>query len=123
MQSVKNLEKALAHCYQLASDQQADQALVLYEQIIIDYPYCSEAHIGRLQCLYQLKQFDEAKVRQSLQAVSSMPLPDDLAQWRDRLLGQMSEPHSSPRQKHIALTYKNRANRYQLTNTPTALAS
>ena len=123
MQSIKNLEKALAHCYQLASDQQADQALVLYEQIIIDYPYCSEAHIGRLQCLYQLKQFDEAKVRQSLQAVSSMPLPDDLAQWRDRLLSQMSEPHSSPRQKHIALTYKNRANRYQLTKTPTALAS
>lgn len=123
MQSVKNLEKTLAHCYQLLNTQQAGQALVLYEQVLIDYPYCSEAHIGRLQCLYQAKLFSEPKIRQSLQAVTSMPLPDELAQWRDRLLTQMSAPSSSPRQMHLALAYKRRANKSLLTSDTAALAS
>ncbi|MGR5149248.1 response regulator [Photobacterium alginatilyticum] len=123
IQSVRNLESTLAHCYQLFDIHQADQALILYEHILIDYPYCSEAHIGRLQCLYLLKQFDEDKVRQSLQAVSAMPLPDDLAQWRDNVLSLMSEPQQPPRQMRLALTYRKRVSHYLPASSQTPLAS
>jgi len=122
IQSIKNLEKTLAYCRQLSSTESA-QALTLYEQVLIDYPYCTEAHLGRLQRLNQLKLFDKDNVRQSLQAITLMPLPDDLALWRDQVLTQMTSSTASPRQVRLALTYKNKANRYQQTKKPSAIAS
>ena len=86
-------------------------------------PDCTEAHLGRLHRLHQLKQFDENKIRQSLRAVTTMPLPYDLAQWRDQLLTQMSSAVSSPRIIRITRAYINRAERYLLATGPSALAS
>ena len=122
LQSVKHLENTLAHCAELPSTESA-QALTLYEQILVDYPYCTEAHLGRLQCLHQLKQFDEARLRQSLEAIATMPLPADLANWRDQLLAQMATPANPPHLIKITLFYKNRADRFLQAKGPSALAS
>lgn len=56
-----------------------------YNSIIIRYPLCSEAHIGRLQSLYQLNLYDQKKLKESIKAVNMMPLPNVLAEWRDNI--------------------------------------
>ncbi|MCW8331589.1 response regulator [Photobacterium sp. SDRW27] len=122
LQSLKNLENTLVHCVEL-SNGQPEQALTLYEQILIDYPYCTEAHLGRLQCQNLLNQFDEGKTRQSLQAIVAMPLPDKLATWRNKVLTQIASSKASLCQVRIALSYKNKLNRYVLVQKPSALAS
>ncbi|WP_299021338.1 response regulator [uncultured Photobacterium sp.] len=112
IQSVKNLETVLAHCYPLLANR-PEEALALYEQILIDYPYCTEAHLGRLQCLNQLHVFEPSQTRLSLQAISSMPLPEDLALWRDQLLSTMATANtSSPQQVQMAVTYQRKTTRY-----------
>ncbi|UIP27245.1 response regulator [Photobacterium sp. TLY01] len=69
---------------------QPSQALFHFDAIIHDYPLCSEAHLGRLDCLLRLQSPGLAgQVRPSLLAVTMMPLPDTLAQWRSEILNQM----------------------------------
>lgn len=112
IQSVRNLETTLGHSYTLLNEAPQD-ALTLYEQVLIDYPYCTEANLGRLQCLIQLHIFDHNLTRLSLQAISSMPLPEDLAQWRDQLFSAMATSKtSSPQQAKMARLYQRKTTRY-----------
>lgn len=122
LQSVKNLEQSLAHCASIPEND-SNQALTQYEELLIDYPYCTEAHLGRLYRMHLQKQFDENKMKQSLQAIACMPLPDSLAQWRSQIFALLTDLSAPPRLARIALTYKARTHRYLQHNTPSALAS
>ncbi|MEH6530625.1 MAG: response regulator [Photobacterium frigidiphilum] len=56
-----------------------------YNDIISRYPLCSEAHLGRLQSLYQLNLYDQDKIKESIKAINMMPLPSALAEWRNNI--------------------------------------
>ncbi|MGF1791683.1 response regulator [Photobacterium profundum] len=56
-----------------------------YNDIISRYPLCSEAHLGRLQSLYQLDLYDQDKIKESIKAINMMPLPSALEEWRNKI--------------------------------------
>ncbi|PSW04095.1 hypothetical protein C9I89_15680 [Photobacterium lipolyticum] len=89
-------------------------ALLRYDDILIRYPYCSEAHLGRLQCLYQLNRLDEDNIKQSIQAVSIMPLPEKLELWRASLFEQLATRYAHPQQKNTVTSQLQRHQKYQL---------
>ncbi|MGF1759653.1 response regulator [Photobacterium sagamiensis] len=89
-------------------------ALQRYDDILIRYPYCSEAHLGRLQCLYQLNRLDEHNIKQSIQAVSIMPLPEKLELWRASLFELLATRYAHPQQKNTVTSQLQRHQKYQL---------
>lgn len=112
VQAVRQLERRLAEAYDLLES--PEQALPRYEAILVDYPLSTEANLGRLQCLYALNMGEEQTLRQSLQAISSMPLPDSLDKWRTRLFELMASPCSSPGQVRLIRPYQKRTRQFLL---------
>lgn len=116
--SVKTLVSELALTNEVLNNtmltRHTQDALQRYDDILIRYPYCSEAHLGRLQCLYLLNQLDEENTKQSIQAVSIMPLPEKLELWRTSLFEQMATRYTHPQQKNAATSQRLRNQKYQL---------
>ncbi|UXI01984.1 response regulator [Photobacterium sp. TY1-4] len=123
-QAVKNLERQLNLGFQAMSDA-PDVALMTYEQILREYPLCSEAHLGRLDCLLRLGAGQQPKLRRSLNLISDCPLPTELHQWRKRLLHQLITPNpASPIWlRQLGLHYLRRTERYGELPAPAAMAS
>ncbi|WP_245907224.1 response regulator [Photobacterium sanctipauli] len=111
--TIKKLETKLAEANQ-RRDTDTRSALGIYEQVIHDYPLCSEAHLGRLDCLSRLCIADTDKIKASLKAITSMPLPDALEQWRKQLFEEMSTLKSPPQQAKIVRTYQARTHQFLL---------
>ncbi|MGF1726297.1 response regulator [Photobacterium nomapromontoriensis] len=112
--SVQSVEVQLANSYQQLQ-QAPSAAMAIYEAIIDAYPLCSEANLGRLECMITLNLVDNKKLKHSLQAIASMPLPDQQSQWRDRLFDIMATQLVTPQQVSLALPYKKRTQQFRLT--------
>ncbi|UTV28410.1 response regulator [Photobacterium atrarenae] len=89
-EAVRNLERQLNFGAQALVSEPAT-ALMTYEQVLSEYPLCTEAHLGRLESQLRLHVGSEQqlKLRQSLSVISESPLPAGLHQWRARLLNQI----------------------------------
>ncbi|MGF1682719.1 response regulator [Photobacterium minamisatsumaniensis] len=110
---IKVLETKLSQANQLREGD-TSTALNLYEQILHNYPLCSEAHLGRLDCLSRLCTDDTVKIKASLKAITSMPLPDGLEQWRKQLFEDMQTLKAPPHQAKIVRTYQARTHQFLL---------
>lgn len=126
-QAVKNLERRLNLGFQaLAGEPQT--ALMTYEQILTEYPLCSEAHLGRIDSLLRLRVStdQQLRLRHSLNVISDSPLPTGLHQWRDQLLNQIATPAAAHPAwlSLLGLQSLRRAARYQALSQPApAMAS
>ncbi|MGF1687197.1 response regulator [Photobacterium japonica] len=87
IQAISPLESQLHDAHTLLT-LAPHQAIGRYKAILQHYPLCSEANLGYLQCQLALGQACDSH---ALQAISAMPLPDNLADWRQRLLVQWRE--------------------------------
>lgn len=65
------------------------RAYCIYQTILRDYPYCTEAHLGRVECLLPLPQFTHNHIEDSLYMIKKMPLPPPLAGWFTQLQQQI----------------------------------
>lgn len=107
VEAIQRLEIQLANAH-LQLQHNPAKAMVIYEAILNDYPYCSEANLGCLDCITRLNLTEDKKLKHSLQAIASMPLPDHLAQWRERLFEMMTTQQATPQQMRAVLPYKKR---------------
>ncbi|KDM92552.1 response regulator [Photobacterium galatheae] len=79
------------------------QALFHFETILRDYPLCSEAHLGRIDCLLRMPGTVPPELyRQSLTAVRFMPLPPELATWRHALSNELQTHKNLSLQRQIS---------------------
>lgn len=108
---IKQLEIQLKEAFGILQTS-PQQAFVRYQNIVHEYPLCSEANLGYLQCMLELNAGSEAEVKNSLKAISSMPLPGNLATWRKQVLEVMTSIKASPHQHKVALTYKKQTRRF-----------
>ncbi|MGF1739315.1 response regulator [Photobacterium satsumensis] len=108
---IKQLESQLKEAYTLLPTS-SEQAFVRYQNIVHEYPLCSEANLGYLQCMLELNMGNEREIRSSMKAISSMPLPGDLETWRKQILEGMTSKKASPHQHKVALTYKKQTQRF-----------
>ncbi|MDO6704581.1 response regulator [Photobacterium sp. 1_MG-2023] len=89
-EALRKLESAL-RAAQSACQSQPAQALLQFEAILRDYPDCTEANLGKIDCLLRIPQSAfQCDFTRQLAAVSTMPLPPLLSQWRTLLRGQIS---------------------------------
>ncbi|MDV5170744.1 response regulator [Photobacterium rosenbergii] len=108
---IKQLETQLKEAFGILQTS-PQQAFVRYQNIVHEYPLCSEANLGYLQCMLELNAGSEAEVKNSLKAISSMPLPGNLENWRKQVLEDMTSMKASPHQHKVALTYKKQTQRF-----------
>lgn len=108
---IKQLECELKKAYKILQTS-PEQAFVRYQNIVHEYPLCSEANLGYLQCMLVLNAGSKEEIKDSMKAISSMPLPGDLETWRKQILEDMTSKKASPHQHKVALTYKKQTQRF-----------
>ncbi|WEM43033.1 response regulator [Photobacterium sp. DA100] len=116
---IKQLEEQLSEAYRVLQTS-SEQAFPRYQKIVHEYPLCSEANLGFLQCMLDLNTGSEEDIKHNMKAISSMPLPNDLENWRKELLEGMISKKASPHQHRVALTYKKQTQRFLDTETTSA---
>ncbi|PSU87348.1 response regulator [Photobacterium kishitanii] len=67
------------------------RAYCIYQTILRDYPYCTEAHLGRITCLLPQPQFTDNHINDSLYLIKKMPLPPPLSGWFTQLQQQIKD--------------------------------
>ncbi|MGR5065602.1 response regulator [Photobacterium sp. DNB22_13_2] len=108
---IKQLESQLKEAYRMLQTS-PEQAFFRYQDIVHEYPLCSEANLGYLQCMLDLNTGSEEDIRSNMKAISSMPLPGDLETWRKQILEGMTSKRASPHLHKVALTYKKQTQRF-----------
>ncbi|PSU32339.1 response regulator [Photobacterium lutimaris] len=108
---IQQLESQLKEAYHILHTS-PEQALVCYQNIVHEYPLCSEGNLGYLQCMLDLNVGSEEDIKNNMKAISSMPLPGDLENWRKQILEGMTSKRASPHQHKVALTYKKQTQRF-----------
>ncbi len=103
--AVKELDVKLTKAFQ---DIQRDtgRSLDLYEEILINYPYSSEANLGLLQCMLLLNNLSHHKIADSINAVEPMPLPEKLEAWRNNIVKGFEAAKDMPNSKQSLLDYR-----------------
>lgn len=66
--------------YELSTEPQS--ALQHYQEILHDYPRCSEAHLGFLDAMLNTQEFNIAKIDESMDLLDAIPLPQAFSQRR-----------------------------------------
>ncbi|OBU23548.1 response regulator [Photobacterium aquimaris] len=69
------------------------RAYCIYQTILRDYPYNTEAHLGRIASLLALQQVNHLHITSSLQQMKKMPLPSPLLEWFEQLQHQYNDQH------------------------------
>ncbi|KLV09265.1 hypothetical protein ABT56_03490 [Photobacterium aquae] len=87
--AIKSAEKRLLEAESLKQPAPAD-ALQVYRQVLRDYPYSSEANLGKLECLYLLGEDSDAQLIDGVKSLSLMPLPPQLSRRRQSLFDKLT---------------------------------
>ena len=66
----------------------SERAYCIYQTILRDYPYNTEAHLGRINSLLMMQQTDHSHITISLRQIKKMPLPSPLSDWFTQLKQQ-----------------------------------
>ncbi|SMY35930.1 response regulator [Photobacterium andalusiense] len=69
------------------------RAYCIYQTILRDYPYSTEAHLGRIASLLVQQQVNHLHITTSLQQLKKMPLPSPLLEWFRQLQFQYNDQH------------------------------
>ncbi|SMY35577.1 Chemotaxis protein CheY [Photobacterium malacitanum] len=69
------------------------RAYCIYQTILRDYPYNTEAHLGRIASLLAQQQINHLQITSSLQQMKKMPLPSPLLEWLQQLQHQYNDQH------------------------------
>ncbi|OAN13949.1 hypothetical protein A3K86_13055 [Photobacterium jeanii] len=88
IKAIQTLAKQLAEAKSYISVA-PQHAVSLYDAILVRYPYSSEANLGYLDALSRLPTESKTYTRLRRLAISAMPLPADLALWRNQVLLQL----------------------------------
>ncbi|WP_297481975.1 response regulator [uncultured Photobacterium sp.] len=70
------------------------RAYRIYHTILRDYPYNTEAHLGRMNSLLMLQQIHHPEIDVSLQQIKKMPLASPLQEWFIQLQQLYLDKHS-----------------------------
>lgn len=79
------------------------QALQHYQEILQEYPRCSEAHLGFLDAMLNTQEFNIAKINESIDLLDAIPLPQAFSQRRYDLRHKFEDIiHPEPEQDETA---------------------
>ncbi|WP_256383766.1 response regulator [Photobacterium toruni] len=62
-------------------DPDPQRAYCIYQTILRDYPYNTEAHLGRINSLLMMQQMHHPDINTSLRQIKKMPLASPLLEW------------------------------------------
>lgn len=70
------------------------RAYCIYQTILRDYPYNTEAHLGRINSLLIMQKITHPEINSSLQKIKKMPLASPLLEWFTQLQRQIKDQQS-----------------------------